>query len=1173
MCHFFDKAHKKFWMIMRLCVIFVVFLEFATFANGVAQDQVVSLNLKNVSYYELFSEIHKQTGLRFIYNTNQLEKMSLIDVQVHRKKVADVLSEVLAGTPFTCLFDNEVVMLIQREDEDKKGFTIVGKVVDEKKEPMPGVTVKVGGTTWGTATNVKGIFLLVLPIQKGSLEFSFVGYKTKVLHFTENSAQDTLHVVLEEDTKMIDEVIVTGYQDVKEKSMVGAYQKVKAENLVMTGGTTLEQMLQGMLSGVMVLNTSGLTGTRQKVRVRGTSTLLGNAEPVWVVDGIIQEDPLPFESSVLTDISNDNMDMIKNFIGGAVSWLNPHDIADVTVLKDAASTAIYGTKAANGVIVITTKKGERGRLSLSYNGGIKIGERLNYNKMEIMNSKERVDLSREGYLRGALIADESIGYNGLMLAYKRREISFDDFNRGVKELEAVNTDWFDILYRTPFSHNHNLSISGGDNRSTYRASLGVSNTLNTAKGNEQTNYTANLSMSSSFWEKLIINLGLAGSASDTKAFANGVDPFGYAINTSRVIPCYKDGELFYYTKGGYRYNILKELESSGNENSMTSLHLNFNLRWMLVEGLTYTTSLGYGSTSSFGKSWFTDQSNYIAAIREYEYGAYSVTDREFQNSKLPYGGVLDATEMRNRTYNWRNQLEFVRSLGKHVFSAMVGQELSSNKYKGYAATDYGYMPNRGETFVAPPAMYGVDRKIANDKAVQSPVLTDRLTRTLSFYGALSYTYDERYALSGTIRMDGSNRFGQAEKERFQPVWSAGFRWNLTREPWMQQQRVFNDVSLTCSYGFQGNVAESVSPNLITKLERLNSSTGEFSMTISKYPTPNLKWEKTRTINLGLGFSVLGGKVNGSFNYYYKKTTDLITSREVPYENGRSSMTINGGDMKNSGWDLSVSFVPVRTKDFVWSVGLNTGKVRNQVNCDMEPTGQWEEATSGSLNKKGYAVSSFWAFRFTGLNEENGGPEFDFTARGEGDSELDITRYMDYAGKTEPDFTGGINMSFRYRRLTLSSNFYLSVGNKKFLSSPYSDFTRLPSEYENVSSQLKKRWRKPGDKTVIPSIPLPDNSNVFFPFPDLSTRLYPYEAWAYSTVRVVNASYLRCSNISLSYTFPENWGGKFIQNMSISCVLSNPFQIVSKDFEGRDPEVASGMQPLSRDVSLNVSISF
>ena len=155
MCHFFDKAHKKFWMIMRLCVIFVVFLEFATFANGVAQDQVVSLNLKNVSYYELFSEIHKQTGLRFIYNTNQLEKMSLIDVQVHRKKVADVLSEVLAGTPFTCLFDNEVVMLIQREDEDKKGFTIVGKVVDEKKEPMPGVTVKVGGTTRGTATNVK----------------------------------------------------------------------------------------------------------------------------------------------------------------------------------------------------------------------------------------------------------------------------------------------------------------------------------------------------------------------------------------------------------------------------------------------------------------------------------------------------------------------------------------------------------------------------------------------------------------------------------------------------------------------------------------------------------------------------------------------------------------------------------------------------------------------------------------------------------------------------------------------------------------------------------------------------------------------------------------------------------------------------------------------------------
>ena len=260
-------------------------------------------------------------------------------------------------------------------------------------------------------------------------------------------------------------MVVTGYQAVKKKAMVGSYSKVDADELVMTGSQTLEQMLQGKLPGVMVINQSGLTGTRQKVRVRGTSTLVGNADPVWVVDGIIQQDPLPFSASELTNIGDDNIDMIKNFVGGAIAWLNPNDIQDITVLKDASSTAIYGVKAANGVIVITTKKGERGRLSLNYSGNYSVGEKLNYDKLEIMNSKQRVDLSREAYERGAQVPNDKIGYIGLALAYQRGEISYDEFDRGAKALESVNTNWFDVLYQTPFSHSHSLSFSGGNNLS------------------------------------------------------------------------------------------------------------------------------------------------------------------------------------------------------------------------------------------------------------------------------------------------------------------------------------------------------------------------------------------------------------------------------------------------------------------------------------------------------------------------------------------------------------------------------------------------------------------------------------------------------------------------------------------------------------------------------------
>lgn len=343
----------------------------------------------------------------------------------------------------------------------------------------------------------------------------------------------------------MDEVVVTGYQAVKKKAMAGSYSKVDADELVMTGSQTLEQMLQGKLPGVMVINQSGLTGTRQKVRVRGTSTLVGNADPVWVVDGIIQQDPLPFSTSELTNIGDDNMDMIKNFVGGAIAWLNPNDIQDITVLKDASATAIYGVKAANGVIVITTKKGERGRLSLNYSGNFSVGEKLNYDKLEIMNSKQRVDLSREAYERGAQVPNDKIGYIGLALAYQRGEISYDEFDRGAKALESVNTNWFDVLYQTPFSHSHSLSFSGGNENSTYYASLGYSSNQNTAKGNSQTSYTGRLNLSSTFWNKLRLNVSLSGSHTETKAFANGVDPFNYAINANRAIACYEeDGSLF-----------------------------------------------------------------------------------------------------------------------------------------------------------------------------------------------------------------------------------------------------------------------------------------------------------------------------------------------------------------------------------------------------------------------------------------------------------------------------------------------------------------------------------------------------------------------------------------------------------------------------------------------------
>ena len=629
---------------MRMCLVLLSCFTFSLSASTYAQQERVSLNMKEVTVKMLLDEIQRQTDLHFIFNTEQTNSLGKVSIEVRNESVEAVLIRLFEGTDLTYSFRGNIIVVKRREDTrgQQEMLKITGKVVDEKKQVLPGVTVKLEGTTVGTATNTKGVFSLMLPVREGFLEFSFVGFKSKKVRFTEKS--DTLLVVLVEDLKQIEEVVVTGYQVIKEKAMAGSYSKVKAEDLIMTGNETIESMLQGKIPGMMVTHTSGLTGTRQKVRVRGTSTLVGNADPVWVVDGIIQEDNLPFEAESLAAISDDNLDMMKEFIGGAVSWLNPNDIEDITVLKDASATAIYGVKAANGVILITTKKGERGRLSVNYSGNFSMSQRLNYNRMEIMNSKDRVALSREAFERGAQVSDERIGYIGLALAYSRREISLDEFHKGVKKFETANTDWFDILYRTPFSQSHSLSFSGGNEDATYRASFGYRNQKNTAKGNEQESYTGNLNMTTIFWKQLTLTASLSGNHTETIAFASGVDPYNYAINTSRTIPCYDEGQLYYYENGMAKYNILNELENSGNKNSSKSINLNLNARWRVYEDLTISATLGGASSSSFAETWFSERSHKITAIRGYEYGEFTVTDNEYKKSKLPYGGMLTVSE-------------------------------------------------------------------------------------------------------------------------------------------------------------------------------------------------------------------------------------------------------------------------------------------------------------------------------------------------------------------------------------------------------------------------------------------------------------------------------------------------------------------------------------------------
>ena len=1176
------RKWRKMTLIMKLKFILLLFMSVQLSAAVHSQTAQVTLKMSNVTLEQVLWEIQKQTDFVFMYGTSDIAGVTGLNVDMASKTVEEILDYCLKGTKLRYEISGTAVVIKMRDEEKKKQLEIKGVVKDSKNQPLPGVTVIEKGTSVGVATDVNGRFVFVTTQQDSVvLLFSFVGMKTREVIW---KGQKELNVKLEEEVQDMDEVVVNGYQTLKKRSQAGSISVVKAEDLVLNGTQTLEQALQGKIPGMMVMNRSGLTGTRQRVRVRGTSTLLGNAEPVWVVDGVIQEDPLPFETNDLNNLNPDNMDMIRDFVGGAISWLNPSDIDNVTVLKDAASTAIYGVKAANGVIVITTKKGKIGRMSVSYNGNFTVTPRFTYKKMELMNSQQRVDVSREAYNTGIpLSGNQDIGYMALAKAYKNREISLEEFSEGAKQLERNNTDWFDILFRTAFSHSHNLSISGGSNNATYRISFGYTENRNTAKGNDQVQYTGNGNVSANLWNCLTLNASIAGSVSKTKAFAGG-DPFTYASTMNRAIPAYdEDGERFFYEHetNTYLFNVENELEHSDNKNTQQSINASLNLRWSIIDDLYYNTTLSYSSSNTIGEVYYGEQTNHVAALRKYNYDEYEVGSQEYMGSWLPHGGEYTKTENTSESWTWRNQLEYTTVLhNKHSVSLMFGHEVRGTNMTGLSMTAYGYMHDRGKIFVGLPPTVSEGYPITVNPYLRTvPTLTDTESNYLSWYVTASYMFDDRYALNASYRTDASNRFGQDKDTRWQPVCSLGLRWNVGFEPWFDFQKIFSDLSFRASFGYQGNVVENVTPDLIATITT-STTDYDYSLVINSLPAPELKQERVTDINLGADFSLFSNKINGSFEYYWKRTNDMVTEVNVAYEMGTTSRPMNGGHMTNKGWDLSFSLVPLRTNDCFLSLSLNTGKVINKVDSTIEPTGDWSEAVSGNLNQKGFPVSSFWAFRFTGLNPEHGGPEFDLSGREKVKSVTDATVYMDYAGQMEPSFTGGISFAFRYKTLSLTSGLYLSTGSQNFLAPPSQVSTSIPSEYENMSTEWLKRWRNPGDEehTMVPSLPNRVTSARSLSFINPSDPLRaisynPYELYAYSTVRVVDTWYLRCNNIALSYTVPTEKLPKSFQNLSFQCSVSNPFQIRSKDFKGRDPEVALGNQPMQSTVSFSVNMSF
>ena len=864
----------------------------------------------------------------------------------------------------------------------QKQSYVTGVVVDENGESLPGASVvimKDKKMVRGTSTGIEGEFKIEVNIDGGGYELvvSYLGSKDKRIKLTNENINKMLDIHLVPDEGLLEEVTIVedGYARLPRKDMVGAFTTVKADDIMMPAYQSIDQMLQGKVAGMSVVNTSARVGSSPKITIRGTSTILGNTSPLWVVDGVIQEDALTI------DLSSSLTSDMKELIGNQISWLNPQDIDNITVLKDASATAIYGSKASNGVIVITTKKGTPGRINVSYSTNVSVRERPTYEIYDFMNSYERIQFSKEAYEAGVRYNDTPLPqiytYEGLMAMFNKRMIDEEQFSAYLQRLETENTDWFKLLTRNSVSQNHNLSVSGGAEKLTYNASVGYQSNKGMEIGNENDQLTARLSINSHISDKLDINVQLNGSARNAYGYA-GVNPYTYAMNTNRAIPAYENGEPVYYSQyyqyqyntelGGYNqfsYNVFNELENTYSLNRGTTFNASVNVSYKIIPCLTYQGRANFASNTNNSESFQGEKSSQIERLyRGYPYGTEEAGSAKYNAALMPYGGVLKQNNSQSTSYSTSHSLQFSKEFNEnHRLTAMAGMEVRSTTGESTGNTVWGYIPERGQKLVS-PTLPETFKPIGSDVKVGWGALwtlyegawskTSTVTNYMSFYGIVAYNFMNRYVINMNVRSDASNRFGQDVNKQFDPTWSFGASWKIAQEPFMMKYVPWlEQFNIRATYGIQGNVVNSISPEMILTYQGLLQSYNEYYLTISSLPNSQLKWERTKSINLGTDISLFGITMNAE---YYWRRSNAIIRQDIAEEYGMSSMPLNGGLITNEGFEFSLNYTPIRTKDFAWTTTKSTISLVFAVSMVAPvPALMWRMTTFGFFSM--YASSS------------------------------------------------------------------------------------------------------------------------------------------------------------------------------------------------------------------------
>ncbi|QEM07155.1 SusC/RagA family TonB-linked outer membrane protein [Mucilaginibacter rubeus] len=1166
---------QKKLTLLPVCLLFVLLSGLISTAK--AQDK----NKTRLTLSEALQTIQKRFKTKFAYEQGLLENKFTTVNALKGEGLEEVLKNVLYPNNLIFLYvsDNSYSIVARNAAffnspsntpadtrmgiaQPNAAYTLRGTVRNEKNEALADIDVWVKGSNQATRTNETGGYLLPAVSPGDVIQFSMLGFKKQEITVIN---QGKLDVTLVSDVRALNEVTVvsTGYQVLPKERATGSFSIVTSKQLEQTPTANVLQRLENQVPGLQLnfltgdntfsyTNPGGLVSdpkTKNSIytlSIRGVSTFKADTYPLIVVDGF------PVE----TDIRS----------------LNPNDIEQITVLKDAAAASIWGIRATNGVIVIQTKKGHKNQKALvSFNANFGLGSKPDLNKQNLMTSAQMIDFEKELVTKNLIFdnttADFARGASqavNLLFAQKRGNITQTQLNNDLAALGASTnySEYGKYFLQAPVTQDYNLSVNGGGEAYTYFTSVSYAKELPINNGSSTARFTLTDNQTFKLFKVIDFNANL--KLANFKSLYNsiGLSPLVNRINPfmpyDHVVDAKGNGISYYQTFNktfsqklvregylDYGYNYLQEQQNMDNTYSETNVTGNFSLSAPLpvVKGLTanvlYSIEKSFGSSRNFSNK-------YTYAARDFTNFATSYDPATGLSVNVPYGGILNTRNTNRNNYSLRGQLSYSNKISeRHELNMIAGTEIRQTYDIVNGNNLYGW-DDQLQIAQYVPSSYNTIYGYATTMPTQG-AYTDQKRRFLSYFSNAAYTFMEKYTLSGSIRYDDYNNFGLDAKYRAKPFWSAGGSWNLAKENFISSISWINALQLRATYGLNGNIDRTLHPEASISLAGADGVTGLPIAYVTSPANAALKWETTKVTNVGVDFGFFNGRLNGSFEYYIKKGSDLFSEFDYDPTYGFTRLNRNTATLSGKGFEGSLGGDVIHSDKFSWNVTLNyafnTNKVTdsrfdNTVNIVNSPTG------AGLI--KDYPIGYLFSYRFAGLDNKGQTQVYDqHNAIVNSTSPLSDINDLKYAGNTAPKYFGAFNQTFRYKNWNLTAQISYKF-DYVFLRNSIPYYVNRGTISYSPNADIDKRWRQAGDERT---------TNV----PGLSNFNYTsYLRYTYADINVLRADNIRLRQVSIGYTFPQvQLEALKIRSLNIQGTVRNLGLIWKKNKAGIDPDFQVG----------------